>query len=137
MPVKSYALATALAFAALGPTMAAEPFVPRVGGESGVVVPHALPGPEAPGPHTGQHLTSPSGGETRAAEGGPAASNPSPGQADAVDEARHSNIVARLGLVPAPPAKTGVWTRRPAVERGGEGHVRPSPAAASPPGWSR
>ena len=110
MPVKSYALATALAFAALGPATAAEPFVPRVGGESGVVVPHALPGPEAPGPHTGQHLTSPSGGETRAAEGGPAAANPRPGQAATADESRHSDIVARPGLVSPTGQDRGVNT---------------------------
>ena len=110
MPVKSYALATALAFAALGPATAAEPFVPHVGGESGVVVPHALPGPDAPGPHTGQHLTSPSGVETRSAEGGPAASNPLPGRADTADESRHSDIVARPGLVPATGQDRGVDT---------------------------
>lgn len=110
MPVKSYALATALAFAALGPATAAEPFVPHVGNENGVVVPHALPGPDAPGPHTGQHLISPSGVENRSAEGGPAAANPLPGRADAADESRHSDIVARPGLVPATGQDRGVDT---------------------------
>ena len=108
MPVKSRALAVALALAASGAALAAEPSVPPVGGESGVVVPHALPGPDAPGPHAGQHLTGPSGAETRSAEGGPAAANPPPGRAGTTDESRHSDIVARPGLVSPTGQERGV-----------------------------
>lgn len=110
MAVKSHALAAALALAASGPALAADPSVPRVGSETGVVVPHALPGPDATGPHTGQHLTAPSGGEIRAAEGGPAAADSPTGRAGTAEESRHSDIVARPGPVSPTGQDRGVDT---------------------------
>ena len=109
MPLRSYALAAALAFAASGAAVAAEPSVPPVGSEGGVVVPHALPGPEAPGPHAGQHLTSPSGTDRPGSERGPVVPNALAGRTGAIDESRpHSDVVAQPGLVPATGQERGV-----------------------------
>ena len=95
-------LAAALVSLVALPTFAAEPFLPRTGSAQGITVPHALPSTTAEVPHSGQHLTSPSGTQANTAERGPIVQNALPGRTAAIDESRpHAEVTAPRGVVPS------------------------------------
>ena len=102
--------AVVISLSAATPVLA-DTFVPQTGSSSGVVVPNALPGREAPHPvQPNGHAVSPAGVVPRTgAAAGAQPPNSIPGGPNRVGEAQpHSDVLSPSGVVPQTGSAGGV-----------------------------